>query len=142
MSKLYFAYGANTNLDNMKHRCPKAKLVGNIILPNWELCFRNVADIERKNNSKVYGVLWEITDDCEFSLDIYEGYPHLYRKEYFPVRIKDTGEITDVMFYKMNSNQYGKPNESYYQTIRMGYLDNDLPLNYLDKCVKKTLLIA
>ena len=29
--------------------------------------------------------LWEISDACEKALDIYEGFPHLYRKLYFDI---------------------------------------------------------
>ena len=83
-TKKYFAYGANTNNENMKYRCPLAINLGKLILPDYRLVFRGVADIEPYAGSSVQGVLWEITEDCEKSLDVYEGYPHLYRKESFP----------------------------------------------------------
>jgi len=127
---LYYAYGANTNTDNMRGRCPKAKLIGALTLPDYELTFRNVADIERKIGAHVEGVLWDITNECENALDIYEGVESgLYRKEYFPVKAK--GNIEDVMFYKMNSMNYGMPSEHYFNTILQGYFQNDLDVNYL-----------
>ena len=128
--KLYFAYGANLNINNMSHRCPKAKLVGNLDLPDWRLVFKGVADIESAPYNKVNGVLWDITEDCEASLDIFEGFPRLYRKEYFVVKMQD-GTVADVMFYKMNREGYALPSEGYFNTIKSGYEQNNLPVDNL-----------
>ena len=134
----YFAYGANLNLDNMKWRCPNAKPVCTLTLPNYQLVFRGVADIEPNSKESVDGVLWWITDKCEDALDVYEGYPHLYRKESFVVKFdgglaKEFGEINDVMFYAMNRTGYGKPSIGYYETIEQGYIDNDLDISRLEE---------
>ena len=99
---LYYSYGANTNIDNMAYRCPKAKVVSSLVLPDYRLVFRGVADIEPANYNQVQGVLWDITSECENSLDIFEGVASgLYRKEYFCIKIG--GKVEEVMFYKMNS---------------------------------------
>ena len=37
--KLYIAYGSNLNLEQMKFRCPTAKLVGKGTIENYELQF-------------------------------------------------------------------------------------------------------
>lgn len=39
MSKYYIAYGSNLNKDQMKYRCPDAKLVGTGSIPNYQLLF-------------------------------------------------------------------------------------------------------
>ena len=125
---LYFAYGANTNLESMEFRCPDAELITTIALPDWVLVFKGVADIETSPKSKVYGVIWDITDDCERSLDRFEGYPHLYRKEHFLVTInKDGVETTEtVMFYKMNRSEYHPPSKYYFDIIEEGYIQNGM----------------
>lgn len=50
IKKLYGAYGSNMNLEQMSHRCPKAKVVGNGTLEDYKLTFRGgykgVANIE------------------------------------------------------------------------------------------------
>lgn len=38
--RLYIAYGSNLNLEQMKHRCPTAEVVGAAELRNWRLWFR------------------------------------------------------------------------------------------------------
>ena len=79
--KLYFAYGSNINLDQMAQRCPDAQVVGPVTLENYELLFRGnlrgagVATIAPREGSTVHGLLWNITPECERSLDYYEGYP-------------------------------------------------------------------
>ena len=39
--KYYLAYGSNLNLNEMKVRCPSAKMIGSTILKDYELIFRN-----------------------------------------------------------------------------------------------------
>ena len=94
--KLYFAYGSNINLDQMAYRCPDAEVVGPVTLEGWELLFRGsgVATIGQKDGSTVHGLLWQLTPDCERSLDRYEGYPHLYGKEPVTVRVAQGQEFT------------------------------------------------
>lgn len=76
--KLYAAYGSNMNTVQMKHRCPLARKIGTGIIENYELVFaRNgYADIAAKKNEIVPVVVWELTEACERSLDVYEGYPN------------------------------------------------------------------
>ncbi len=76
----YFAYGANLNIQNMSVRCPNAKPIVPITLNNMRLVFRGVADVEHKKDSILHGAIWDITDKCEASLDIFEGYPTFTEK--------------------------------------------------------------
>ena len=47
---LYFAYGSNINLDQMRYRCPDATVYGQAVLDNYDLRFRGsgVATVEPK----------------------------------------------------------------------------------------------
>ena len=69
--------------------------VGNVRLEDYRLTFcshnpdRGVATILPETGSHVDGVLWKITQDCEISLDHYEGYPYLYGKEAILVKAGD-----------------------------------------------------
>ena len=38
--RLYVAYGSNLNLEQMKYRCPTAKLVGTGVINDYELQFK------------------------------------------------------------------------------------------------------
>jgi len=110
MSKtLYFAYGSNLHLAQMKDRCPDSKVFMSFILKNFKLVFRTVADIEKNVGSEVNGVIFKISQKDEKSLDRYEGVPTLYKKEYFEIDIEE--KQNKVLYYKMTSsyNGYGEP---------------------------------
>ncbi len=137
---MYFAYGSNINLDQMAYRCPAAQVVGPVVLEGYELLFRGnasgngVATIKPKEGQQVHGLLWRITPGCERSLDLYEGYPHLYEKESVAVRDHAGRQLT-VMAYVMTDGDRWRspalPSEYYYQGIRAGYRQNGLPLSKL-----------
>lgn len=134
--KLYGAYGSNMNLEQMSHRCPKAKVVGTGVLKEYKLTFRGrykgVANIELCEGKVVPIVLWEITEDCERALDLYEGYPSLYIKEEVEIKVK--GKAKKAMVYIM-ANEYtdmaAAPTEYYFNVIARGYADNGIDLKPL-----------
>src|SRR5215471_3552853 len=98
---LCFAYGSNLHVGQMAQRCPAAKPLGRIILPDWKLVFRGVADCVPEPGAVCYGGVWRITQDCERALDRYEGVRSgAYRKQYVPV----TGDVEgEALIYVMNS---------------------------------------
>lgn len=138
--KYYIAYGSNLNLEQMKRRCPDAKLLGTGTIRDYGLLFRGssknaVATIEPSIGEKVPVGVFEISDWDEKYLDCYEGYPHMYYKD--SVNIEIHGEKTEAMIYLMHPKyEMGMPSRSYYQTIRQGYYDCGLDTSYLDFAVK------
>ena len=139
MSKTYLAYGSNMNIEQMACRCPNAKLLGTALLKDYRLMFRRrtrpVATIEKEPGCSVPVVLWEITEDCEASLDTYEGYPYLYTKINIPIEFN--GETVTAMAYVMTPGyELGKPHEDYYRTILQGYKDNGIDPQPLDEAVR------
>lgn len=139
--KLYFAYGSNINLDQMADRCPEAEVVGPVTLPDHELLFRHsgVATIRPKQDSIVHGLLWTISPKDEMSLDFYEGYPTLYDKQQVEVLDQD-GNAIPVMAYVMTRERDRKPEpppEFYYQGIKEGFLQNDLPVEALEESLRQ-----
>ncbi|MBQ9016120.1 MAG: gamma-glutamylcyclotransferase [Firmicutes bacterium] len=127
-TKLYIAYGSNMNIGQMQRRCPTAKVVTNMYLEGHRLRFMGshygaVATIEPSPDDLVPVTIWEICPDDEQSLDAYEGYPRLYRKE--TMKIKLGKKTFSAMIYIMNSEKmiYGQPSEPYFETIREGYIN-------------------
>ncbi|WP_341478113.1 gamma-glutamylcyclotransferase family protein [Clostridium chromiireducens] len=134
--KLYVAYGSNMNLEQMSHRCPKAKVVGIGILKDYKLTFRGrykgVANIEPCKDKEVPIVLWEITEECERALDLYEGYPNFYIKKDIEVTVGD--ESKTAMVYVMSkeyTDMVAAPTEYYFNVIARGYSDNRIDLKPL-----------
>jgi len=127
---LYAAYGSNLNKAQMQKRCPKSKPYGAIILDEFRLVFKGVADIEKKNNSSVPGGLYEISKSDEKKLDIYEDYPILYKKMYFKYYNKT------VMTYIMPKKTiFRYPTERYLNVVKQGYKDCKLDQKYLKKAL-------
>jgi gamma-glutamylcyclotransferase (GGCT)/AIG2-like uncharacterized protein YtfP len=122
-NKLYFAYGMNTNRDEMAYRCPTAKPIGAAILDDYRLEFKSFATIVPRTVSDwdhVQGVLWNITDSDEAALDILEGYPEFYQKT--QVVVTRNGMEYIAMTYIMNPRQQNyPPSDGYYSMVSEGY---------------------
>ncbi len=115
---LYGAYGSNLNKAQMRHRCPEALPCETLVLNNHALMFRGVADIQEARGQSVTLGLWMITERCEKALDRYEGFPHLYTKQFIDT---DAGQ---VMVYTMcDQNDVYPPSYSYLESICKGYDD-------------------
>jgi len=128
---LYGAYGSNLDKRQMAIRCPDAKPVTSMILPNWVLRFRGVADIEPDAEGEVSLGLWQITEKCEQRLDVYEGYPNLYGKEF----LKTAAGL--IMVYSMvdKHDVYPPPNR-YLSGISAGYTHFMLDMEPLMQALK------
>ena len=131
---LYFAYGSNLNLFQMKRRCKDSIFLKKINLKDFRLTFRSkyrAADIEPKKNSIVPGALFDISKSDEKKLDVYEDYPSLYRKFYFTYYGKK------VMTYTMVKKSLFKyPTERYLNIVKQGYKDCNLDNSYLKKALR------
>ena len=133
---LYFAYGSNLNWRQMlEERCPGAKFITKYNLYGYKLIFSNYnskavfghANIEKNKNSKVSGAIWDITRKNEKILDVYEGVPTYYQKEYIKWKGKKTLVYTQNVYVKK------KPSSSYLHTIIEGYKNCNLELRHLKK---------
>ncbi len=140
MKKLYITYGSNLNLSQMASRCPSANVYVKGTLNNWELVYRGSktnahTTIIRKQNSTIPVLIWEIEKSDEVQLDIYEGYPQYYFKKNIMVYIN--GKRRKAMVYIMSENQApGRPSKQYINTIRQGYIDNDMDLSIFEKSLE------
>ena len=125
LKNLYFAYGANLHPEAMQWRCPEAQAQGAFILRDWELRFYSHATIEPRKGAEVAGVLWEITEACEQSLDVFEGFPNYYTKRTW---IQDDRQF---FFYEMTTPKSGRPSEGYVLDIAESYAFWQLPQTLL-----------
>ena len=118
-TKLYFAYGMNTNKEEMAYRCPGARALGKAILPGYRFEFKSFATIVPSPGETVEGVLWTITESDELALDILEGYPEFYDKKHVKVQ---QGIDYIAMTYIMNPREQGyAPSDGYYSMVSEGY---------------------
>ena len=134
--KIYVAYGSNINTEQMMFRCPDAEIYATGMVQDYELSFNKVATLQKKKGEEAPALLWKLSSSDERSLDKFEGYPHKYKKIAVDVKCQD--KIVSGMAYVMvNSKDYNTPTEEYYQRIENGYIENGLPLEYLEQAYEK-----
>ncbi len=133
MDIIYMAYGSNMDKGQMAQRCPDAKPLGAMLLPEWRLVFRGVADIIPATGFLCPVAMWKITKACEDSLDIYEGFPSLYGKQYW-----QGGDGIVYMAYTMNRDGLAMPPKMYLDGIARGYEDFGVDLKYLQQALEFT----
>ena len=119
-TKLYFAYGMNTNKEEMAYRCPGARALGRAVLPGQRLEFKSFATIVPSPKENVEGVLWVITESDESALDMLEGYPEFYDKK--TVSVDHDNQSYIAMTYIMGPREQGlAPSDGYYSMVSEGY---------------------
>ena len=154
MSKniLYFAYGSNLFLEQMQMRIGgKPKVISAACLENHRLGFTilsktwkgGVADIVPEAGSKVWGAIYELTEEQLVKIDHYEG----YKKDRDPkknfynrllVEVVDKKGVkqpcltyqAEVKDEKRRKYLYHRPSEKYYEVIRKGGEDHGLPKKF------------
>ena len=116
----------------MAERCPNASYLGNTMLKDWRLIFKSVATIEKDLGKYVPVGVFQITEECEKALDIYEDFPILYKKYFFLYYGKK------VMTYTMTKKTpFRFPTERYLNVVKRGYNDCKLDFTYLKKALSK-----
>jgi len=132
---LYFAYGSNLNMTDMRTRCPDARPSVPARLEGWRLSFRGVADIEPAENRTVHGALWWVSDDDICSLDRYEGAPSNYSQRL--VEVETAGARLTAMTYVMTRRDYlGLPSRWYLGRIETGFEEWGLPRAELTRALR------
>ena len=131
--RYYIAYGSNLNVEQMRHRCPDARVVGTATLEGWTLLFRgsktgSYLTIEPKEGSSVPVAVWEVSERDELHLDHYEGYPNFYYKKEMNVCIKGirTGKLRSrrAFVYIMHEDRLlGVPSNMYMRICMEGYFN-------------------
>ncbi len=139
--KIYIAYGSNLNHAQMAYRCPDAEFIGAGVLSGHTLVFKGgqagVADIIPAENESVPVAFWRISAADERRLDVYEGFPKLYKKRI--VSADFNGEPLPGMVYYMAAEKAVKmPSEYYFNTILDGYLDCGIDSEPLFRFLKNT----
>ena len=101
-------------------------MIGSAVIDGYRLLFRGngrragVATIEPCDGESVPVGIWSISERDEVSLDHYEGWPFLYEKQIF--HIKMNGKTISAMAYIMTpGHRITPPMYSYMDTIIEGY---------------------
>lgn len=134
-----FSYGMNTNQVLMKLRCKEATCLGPGYLQQYRLYFKYHLDIIRSGRPDhyVHGLIWQISEEDLETIDSVEGHPEYYNRIKLPIHRKvDFGaSIFSCWTYAMR-DQFARlemPDEHYYDLVKQGYEDNNIPINQLQE---------
>ena len=143
MAVKYFAYGSNLDLPQMKRRCPSSKLISKGSLSGYRLTFNRfssgwgggVADVIQDQGSKVWGLVFELSDTDLERLDRYEGYhkdwTSLYERWQAIIETPN-GLVSDVWVYTVVEKQkFVKPTIEYLQIIKDAAVKWNFPKAFL-----------
>ena len=127
----YFAYGSNLSRKQMSQRCPDAQPKFVATLPNHKLIFAGwskkwcggVASIKPCEGEKVIGAIYEISERCLESLDIYENCPTTYGQENVTVFTGSDVPVRAITYIKVEQSNETQPSGKYLLTIQQGYKD-------------------
>lgn len=141
MTKFYLAYGSNLNVQQMRFRCPDAKVVGTAEIPDYQLLFKgsktgSYLTIEKKKGGMVPVAVWAVSPRDELALDRYEGFPNFYYKTEMKLPVKGwktdkTKTLTAFMYIMHEERKLGIPSHAYVRTCVQGYRDFDFDLKHL-----------
>ncbi len=151
--KYYFAYGSNMNLSQIRERLKNKtlQLLDIVYINNMKLIFPKfslkkkggVASFDSSMNDKLWGVIFEVTDDDILKLDYWEG----TSQEQFPKYKRESILVTNMagttysaITYRVYSNDFSLMTEdmflpyvNYMTTIIEGAKECNLPLEYIEK---------
>ena len=122
----------------MQHRCPDHRIVGRGSAKGyrWIISKRGYANIVKSDEDEVHGVIYEISESDECSLDRCEGVDcGGYRKEM--IVVESEGQCRECLVYVDFIEEEGEPREEYIERVNKGISDSGLPSRYVDGCVRK-----
>ncbi len=130
---LYFAYGMNTDNEQMN---PRAQRLGPAVLPNytWEMLM--YANVYEQLGGCALGILWDIDDEILAGLDQREGFPVFYTRVY--TNVFHNGETKQAWVYTMTpenraSLQGTKPSQRYLDSVTAGFATDGLSVANLNE---------
>ena len=136
----YFAFGSNLDQDQMRARCPDARLLGVAELRGYQLAFTiysplrkcGCADILPVAGKSVFGLLYELTDDDLARMDEFEGHPFHYQR--LTVDVMLDGKIVAAETYAVGEKKEGlRPSSEYLALIRNAAERFGFPEAYRDE---------
>ena len=104
--------------------------VGNLNGYEWLINNRGYANIVRRSESNVYGILFNLTPNGLHRLDLYEGYPALYTRRRLPVNYKDQ-TLKPWVYIDINNISKGSPKNLYLELVIVSAMNFKLPHQHI-----------
>jgi gamma-glutamylcyclotransferase (GGCT)/AIG2-like uncharacterized protein YtfP len=132
---LYFAYGANLDVEAMAQRCPRSRLigVGRLARHRFAIMKEGFATVVRDPQANVHGVLYDLALADIPALDRYEHVSEgLYQKVTQPILRQQGGPVRALLYVGRSGearNAIAKP--GYVEAIITHAKAHDLPREHI-----------
>ena len=140
---LYFAYGSNLWLKQMRKRCPDHRVFSHGVLKGyrWIINKRGFANVVKSIQDKVHGIIYEISESDEKTLDKCEGVGiGKYYKE--TILVEAAGQEVKCLVYIDPIEDEGKPKPEYIDRINKGIIDAELPEEYVIRNIREFIPVT
>ena len=130
---LYFAYGSNMSVRDMRTRCPGGRLCCTAALEGFGFRINRFgyATVVPRPGGTVFGALWRLTARDLRALDAYEGVDEgYYVQDRFEVRLRVGGTARALVYVATNAVP-GAPRRVYMRDIVEAARTLQLPAPYL-----------
>ncbi len=111
------------------------EFIAKMVIKNYRLEFDGTENnsyltIVPDDSSEIEAAVWMISETDEATLDNFEGFPELYRKEMLDISLN--GMSKKALVYIMNEGaKKAIPSESYFNCVLDGYLDSRINTDQL-----------
>ncbi|MCX7607556.1 MAG: gamma-glutamylcyclotransferase [Bacteroidia bacterium] len=142
----YFAYGSNMHIQQLEERVGRKGIVRKVgYLEGYEIVFNKpakakpdtigYANIQPREGSVVYGVLYELTETEMEQLDQYEGagHPEHYQRKRMEIKVEGEKPVDAYVYIAYKTKEGLRPTSKYLETIIAGARENSLPRDYIQK---------
>ena len=142
---IYFAYGANIDIDYMAQVCPSAKIINFVYLPDYSIIFSGYSEVEessvsnliKKNKTATPGILYSMTSFDLRTLEGLDSSVEYYASNCSPKSFD--GKLYSAITHKHKNFTCRPPTEDYFNIIMAAYKElgfNIEPLNGVYKPFK------
>jgi len=123
------------NADQMNRRCPNASVAATAALAGWRFIInrRGVATLVPEPGAVARGVVWNISDDDEGSLDVYEGVATSVYSKRTVVADLDQGDSAPALVYLASDEKRGVARPGYLEGVVDGARMFGLPCEYIEE---------
>lgn len=127
--RLYFAYGSNLDVAQMRERCPDSRPMHPATLPDYRLVFSGIsrrwgnagsASVMAQPGAEVAGLVYRMPPGDIATLDGYESVPTVYTRQEVRARTPE-GESLAVFTYQRLDHTLNPPHMGYFFKIWGGY---------------------
>ncbi len=137
----YFAYASNMDLNHLRRLCGwHCHLLGKAILKDYEIGVdsRGFANVCLKKGAEVYGILFEVDEECISRLDDFQGYPQVFDRKLLEVLDVEDGQQFKAWVYIENEKFLSAylPYFKFWERIVVAAKENKLPKEWIKNLEK------